>query len=263
MDLLNHFYLPFANYWSTFGFSPLKHLIDLNDARSLAAIVAAVMAIRAAINKLGVKAIFKATISARLNRPRHISQLTISNLKDRPLVVYEVLALFDKSKAYVSVHTFDPPLVIRNLEATSFVPRPYSQLVDETDPFEELFPRFTLALVTEKDVVKCKQASINASLIARKLKGWRRIGTERYVFNEKVYTKEARYALIYPLQNGATGTSFLLASGFIQDDWPFRINALSHNDMQDEATVAAAVEVLAEQLEVNIQIVQLARNFGL
>lgn len=221
------------------------------------------MAIRAAVKKLGVRAIFKATISARLNRPRHISQLAIRNLKDRPLVVYEFLALFDKSKVYVSLITFDVPLVIRNLEATSFVPRPYSRLVGETDTFEELFPRFTLSLATEKDVVKCSQASINASLIARKLKGWRQIGTESYVFNEKVYTKVASYALIYPLQNGATGTSFLLASGFIQDDWPFGINALSREDMQEEITVAAAVEVLAEQLGMNIQIVPLASNFGL
>lgn len=253
MDWLTSFLRETVENLAILDFSILKGIVDLNDVRSLAAIAAAVFAVRAGMNKLGTKAVFRATVTFAINRPAHISNLTIANLKDRPLVVYEVLALFKEQKAFLSLHKFNPPLVIKNLEATSFAPEEFSSLSLQSNPFENVRPNFGISLVTDRDVVHCKPAKIEASLINKYLKGMSAVAKHSSRINGKIYAKDARYAILRQ-QDGRIITSFLLASGVICDEWPFRPNAIPRECLESDETVAAAIEAISEQAGVVLRV---------
>lgn len=241
-----------SSWFAAIDYSPLKHVIDLNDVRSLAAIAGAVFAIRAALRRFGHEAIYRATISHALNRVGHIANLTIANLKDRPLVVFEVLVYFKEAGTYITLQKFDPPLVIKNLEATSFVPEPYSDISISPNPFDDRRLNMEILLVTESNVVKCKQAKNPARLIAKHLRGIPFATVSRNMINNKIYTREARYALFWQ-QDGATRTSFLLASGFICDEWPFRYNAVDKDALASEESIEQAIQELSKKIGVQLQ----------
>ncbi|MBK3848103.1 hypothetical protein [Stutzerimonas xanthomarina] len=241
-----------SSWFAAIDYTPLKDIIDLNDVRSLAAIAGALIAIRAALRRFGHEAIYRATISHSLNRVGHISNLTVANLKDRPLVVFEVVVRFKSPNTYISLQKFDPPLVIKNLEATSIVPDPYSDISISPNPFDGLRLDMEILLVTERNVVKCKQAKNPASLIAKHLKGIPFATVSRNMINNKIYSREARYALFWQ-RDGAAMTSFILASGFICDEWPFRYNAIDKNALATDETVDQAIAALSKKIGVHLQ----------
>ncbi|WP_339410194.1 hypothetical protein [Pseudomonas sp. EA_35y_Pfl2_R5] len=256
MDFIASLLSSTTAFFTSIDYTPLKQFIDLNDARNLAAIVGVIIAIYAASKKWGTSAIYQAKISYTRNRPARVTNISIANLKDKPLVVYEVLAKFDHLKAYVTLQRFEPPLVIEGLQATSFEPDDFSGLNSEKNPFEELKIRMNLVLVTESTVVTCKPAKLPATLVRKHLKGFQEIGKFTNKFNGKVYSREAAYAVIYPIK-GVTQTSFILHSGFIYGEWPFQYNAISPEDMKTEDSVRQAVEALAQMVNVPMQIQRL------
>lgn len=246
-----------SSWFAAIDYSPLKDIIDLNDVRSIAAISGAVLAIRAALRRFGHEAIFRANISHALNRVGHIANLTIANLKDRPLVVFEVLVHFKNARRYITLQKFDPPLVIKNLEATSFVPEPYSNISMSPNPFDDLRLNMEILLVTESNVVKCKQAKNSASLIAKHLKGIPFATVSRNMINNKIYARQARYALFWQ-KDGATMTSFILESGFICDEWPFRYNAIEMSALATEESVGQAIRELGKKIGVQLHYQQIS-----
>ena len=237
-------------------FTPLKTMIDLNDLRNLAAISGVVITVLAASKKWGNKAIYHATISRSLNSPTRISSLSIANLKDKPLIIYELHIRFNSSKHYFCLQKFDPPIVIKGLEATSLEPEAYSSLSIEPNPFSQLKVDIDLFLATERTVVKCKKASPADSLIRRYMKGFSELTKSKNTFNKKIYTSEAAYALIYTY-NGEQRTSFLLKRGFICDEWPFQFNALPLTAMESDESVIAAINELSLQLSTKIYLKRL------
>lgn len=248
------------DYWnilldnfSRLDMTPFTSLLDLNDLRNIFAIFGVLVTIVLANKKWGNKAIFKATLQHAINRPGRISNISIANLKDKPLVVYEVLAQFPKLKRFISLQKFDPPLVIKGLEATSFKPEEYSSLSIEPNPFSEININMTLLLVTESSTVKCKGSLPSEALIHKKLKGWVQISKSKKIFNGKIYTSQAVFAVMHNV-NGEVKTSFLLKGGYICDDWPYRINALPSKSMASEDSICEALNALALELNIHINI---------
>lgn len=237
-------------------FTPLKTLIDLNDLRNLAAISGVVITVLAASKKWGNKAIYHATISHSINRPARISSLSIANLKDKPLIIYEIHVRFNTSKHYFCLQKFDPPIVIKGLEATSLEPEAYSSLSIEPNPFRQIKVDIDLFLATERTVVKCKMASSPDNLVRKYMKNFSELTKSRDTFNKKVYTKEAAYALIYTY-DGVQRTSFLLKHGFICDEWPFQFNALPITAMENDDSVITAINDLSLKLSTKIHLKKL------
>lgn len=247
-----------AAFFASIDYTPLKHLIDLNDARNLAAIVGVVIAVYAASKKWGNAAIYQAQVSFQVNRPVRISNLSLANLKDKPLIVYRILASFNESKSFVTLRKFEPPLVIEGLKATSIEPDDFSSLDCPKNPFADINVKMDIMLVTESTVVKCKPAKIPEGLVKKHMKGFKEIGKSTMRHNGKVYTEEAAYALVYRYKD-ADRTSFILRGGHIIDEWPFRTNALPRECMDDPALLKQALHSLSEEIKTPLHAIKLSR----
>jgi len=245
-------------FFASIDYTPLKHLVDLNDARNLAAIVGVAIALYAASKKWGNAAIYQAQFGYQVNRPARITNLSLANLKDKPLIVYRILARFNDSKTYVTLQEFKPPLVIEGLKATSLEPEPFSSLQCEKNPFDDFAIKMDILLVTESTVVKCKIAKSPETLTARHLKGFVEIGKSTRLFNKKIYNEQAAYALVYQ-HAGEDRTSFLLHGGHITDEWPFRFNSIPSESMKDETSLSEALRDLSTQVGTQIHAVKLTR----
>jgi len=178
-------------------FSPLKSFVDLNDLRNISAIFGVAIAVYAATKKWGNKAVYFATIERTINRPTRISSVSITNLKDKPLIIYEIHVHFKKLKRHFCLQKFNPPLIIKGLEATAIEPTPYSKLDIEPNPLAEFNIALDLVLITESSAVKCKPAKSPETLTHYNFKKSKLIGVTRQIFNKKLYSKEAVYALIF------------------------------------------------------------------
>ncbi|CAI8898678.1 DFP domain-containing protein [Pseudomonas sp. IT-194MI4] len=241
---------------TSFDFSPLKSLVDLNDLRNLAAILGVLIGLMTASKKWGTKAVYFARIGASSNSPLSITSLSIANLKDKPLIIYEINILFNKTNQYFRLQKFDPPLVIKGLEATSFTPEKYSDIAIKPNPFDDLHLKLDLILVTESTAIKCKPAKSPESIVHKHMKGHTQIRINRRIFNKKVYSKEAAFALVYIFE-ATQRTSFILKSGLICDDWPFQINAIPKDLMQNRESIIDSIEKIGEQNNVHINIHEL------
>lgn len=250
---------PVFEFFNSLNFSPLIHIIDLNDARSLATIAAAFFAVKAAMNKLGAKAVYNATVTHKINRPSHISNITISNLKDKPLVIQEILIKFTKEQAFYTLQKFTPPLIIKNHEATSITPVDYSSFSLTINPFDDPLTKIEVLLVTNDNIISCKRSKTAASLIAKKMKGLHQVGVNTAKFNGKVFSAEARYAILRR-EGDKTVTSFLLASGLIVDEWNFRYNGIPPEDMKSEEAIKDALKIIAKEENTSFQLVKLEHN---
>lgn len=240
----------------SFDFSPFKPLIDLNDLRNIAAILGVAIGLKTASKKWGNKAVYFATIGASSNSPMSITSLSIANLKDKPLIIYEIDVLFKKTNSYFRLQKFDPPLVIKGLEATSFAPDKYSSLEVKPNPFLELDVKIELFIITESSAIKCKPAKSPESIVYHKMKKHKPITISRNRFNKKIYSNDTALALVY-MYEGTQRTSFLMKNGFICDDWPFRTNMLPKESMENRDSIKEAVEVIAMQNKIHINIVEL------
>ena len=241
---------------SNLDFTLLKSLIDLNDIRNLAAILGVALGIKAASTKWGYKAIYFATIGKSLNSPARITNLSIANLKDKPLIVYEIAVLLKKQHQYFRLQKYDPPLVIKGLEATSVSPDAYSDLSITPNPFIDLDNKFEVHLITNSKAIKCKPARSPEALTYKHFNKYRPATVSRNIFNGKIYTSEAKFALIYEFKN-LQRTSFLLKCGFICDEWPFKINSIPQEMMISKISISKWLSGISEQYGVSITISEL------
>ena len=241
-----------AAFFTSIDYSPVMALLDLSDIRNVFAIVGAAATLHLASKKWGTSAVCTTKITYSLDRSPHISDLTIANLKDKPLVVYQVLAHFPSLDTYLCVQTFSPPLVIKGLEATSVKPEPYSFLDLQNDPFNDVSTEFDVWLVTERRLVKCKKAKNPYTLIEKKLKG-AEITKIKNTFNGRIYSRDSKYALIYN-HNGTEHIGFLLRNGVVRDNGPVGLTLLPAEIMDSEESIAAAIDHLSESKGIKIHL---------
>lgn len=252
MDFLQNIF----TFINDIDFTPLKTIIDLNDIRNIAAILGVIITLLAARKKWGHKAIYHATIGRSLNRPTRITSLSIANLKDKPLIIYELHIRFNQPKYYFCLQKFDPPLVIKGLEATSIEPEAYSSLSIEPNPFNDLDIDMDLFLATERSVIKCEKANPPEILVRNYFKNISELTKSTSKFNKKIYSNDASYALVYIYQ-GNQRTSFLSKRGFIHDEWPFHVNSLPIAAMENEDSITAAINTLSNELSTKIDFAKL------
>ncbi|WP_455911015.1 hypothetical protein [Pseudomonas putida] len=207
------------------------------------------------LKKWGNKAVYFAAIGSSSNNPTSITSLSIANLKDKPLIIYEINVLFKKTHHYFRLEKFDPPLVIKGLEATSFIPEKYSELSINPNPFHDANLKIDIILITESSAIKCKPAKSPESIAYRHMKKYKSITVSRRKLNGKIYSKDTVFALVYMYEDSQK-TSFLLRSGLICDDWPFQTNMLSREMMRDREAITEAINEIAIKNKVHINLVE-------
>ncbi|UVL73886.1 hypothetical protein [Pseudomonas protegens] len=251
MEIINHL----LALLMSIDFTPLKSLIDLNDLRNLAAIAGVLITLKAASSKWGNKAVYFASLGASLTSPFRITSISIANLKDKPLIIYRINVLL-KNIGFYELEKFDPPLVIKGLEATSITTTPYTNLSIQPNPFNDLKVDFDIILTTESSTIKCKAAKSPELINYKFFKKQKPIGVSRKKFNDKIYSEHDGWALIYMFQ-GAQRTSFLAKSGFIHSDWPFPINSIRSEDMSNIETIKESIAHIGKEYNTYFNISEL------
>lgn len=173
---------------------------------------------------------------------KHISDVVISNLKDKPLTVHEIHLLIDRD-IVVPVAKLKPPVIVKGLESIVVEPKPVSAYYigdQEYEPGQTQNGLVEMFITTPDGLVKCEIVSDPSIRSFKKLRDYRSAQTSTSSYNGIVYNDKALYALVY-IYDGGTKTAIVEKSGFITVGWPFLPNALQQDDLASEQTVKAAL----------------------
>ena len=153
--------------------------------------------------KVGTKIVTSISVEHQITLAPRISSIVLINKKDKPLVVFAAYAVINK-EVYFRVETFNPPLVVKPLEATQIETEPYSELSIGLTKFE---PDFVLSnkveiyLALTEGIIKCKMANnpdLNSIPAFKKYRIATKIVNK---FNGIVYNDDAAYAILYRIDS--------------------------------------------------------------
>lgn len=196
--------------------------------------------------KLGVSVSASYTINfGRLTASR-IGSIVLYNNKDRPVPIYAVHAMINRDIVY-EVDKFDPPLILKPLEALSITTSEYSSLYLANGLFEPQFSPADLVeiyLETPDRMLLCKDRR-NAQLgDFSGIKGtYQKASKHVSRFNGVVYNDNAAFAITYRADSH-TETAIVDNSGFIGNGWEFRINHIPEEALIDKASVRRFLETI-------------------
>lgn len=173
---------------------------------------------------------------------KHLSNVVISNLKDKPLTIHEIHLLIDRD-IVVPVAELNPPLIIKGLESVIVEPTPVSKYYvgeQEYEPDQNHRSLVEMFLTTTDGPIRCELVSPPSIKAFKKFRDYRTAKTHTKHYNGIVYNDEAEYALIYRY-GGETKTAIVEKSGFILTGWPFLPNAIHPVDLASAESVKAAL----------------------
>lgn len=171
-----------------------------------------------------------------------ISDVVITNLKDKPVTIHEIHLLIDRH-IVVPVQKLSPPVVVKGLESIVIEPSPvsYFYLGDQEYDFAwEPGRKIEMYLTTQDGPIQCEIVSSPSIESLTKFKDYALAVTHTRRYNGIVYNDQAAYALVYKY-GGETKTAIVERGGMILIGWPFLPNALHQNDLASEETVKAAL----------------------
>lgn len=191
------------------------------------------------------------TTYERLSASR-LTDLVITNLKDKPIAVYEIHLLIDRHFV-IPVQKFNPPVIIKGLESAVVETQPVSEYFLGEQVFE-LGTRggqlFEIYLTTHAGLIKCKVVNPPSITAYQKFKDYEMAVAHTQKYNGIVYNDTAMYAVIYRFE-GATHTAIVEQGGFIVTGWPFLPNELPQEAMLSAEMVRKALAASEIQHVIN------------
>lgn len=160
--------------------------------------------------------------------PTQFSSVVLSNNKDRPVTIFEVVAVID-DRYQVSVEKFDPPLVLKALETLSVVTTPYSALYTHEGEWEpEILAgtKLTLYVVVPKGIHKCKDLSRPHTINARAFRNYITPLKETYVHSGKTASNKVKF-LLYYMDGNQRRLSFISYAGMLDESKGLPFNAIA------------------------------------
>jgi hypothetical protein len=171
-----------------------------------------------------------------------LTNLVITNLKDKPITVHEIHILIDRH-IVVPVQRLSPPQVIKGLESVVIEPdrvSHYNLGDEEYEPEWRPGQMIEMFLTTQHGPIQCEIVNTPSIESYKKFKDYALAVTHTRKYNDIVINDEAAYALIYKY-DGEVKTAILERSGFITVNWRFLPNALRKEDLATAQTVKAAL----------------------
>lgn len=156
--------------------------------------------------------------SDSLVAPR-ISDIVLTNHKDKPVSIFSIIAVFDKEIS-LTLHECKPPLILKAYETLAIKTEPYSSLNINGHTYEPVFFDAEIYLETTDELINCKtRKKPNIS------QSYRRVMKTIRTFNSVVHSDLYKYLLVYKV-NGELKTTFIHYSGFFENDWSFAFNMI-------------------------------------
>lgn len=186
--------------------------------------------------KIGYRVVVQPTWSARRHAASGISRLTLINMKDRPLAIFQAHAVFDGM--VFPLNDFDPPLILKSYEAVNVEIPEVSKYYVGNKPFEWSagidLHKIDIFLSTASRMVKCKHGAPPSRVGFAQRRNNALVIQHTEMFNGRVYNDNVKYVIGYRL-DGVEQTSFVDQSGFI--DWRFAPNMLHAEHIGSEEAV--------------------------
>ncbi|MDR6581633.1 hypothetical protein [Pseudomonas extremaustralis] len=197
--------------------------------------------------KFGNKALITYSLSHdRYSAPR-LTDIALTNCKDRPLVVHALYIIVDRH-ILVPLKEFSPPLVVKGLESALIECDPVTSYHVGEHSFEFDFLNIgEIYVLTTGGRFKCDADPTPTLTSIAKNEGYQHVHTRRRIFNTHVFNDGVRYGLTFSAK-GKSYTAFVDDGGIIGLEWPFQINALRSEDMTDALTVKTVLEELYGEL---------------
>lgn len=196
--------------------------------RPVVAIIASVFAVFFAWKKIGHKVNVTYDITLAGTSEARINNMVFQNKKDKPLSIYKIFAIFDKSYC-LEIHRCSPPLILKPYESIIIETEEYSYLsVGKDRYFPELWDAEIYVELDDK-IIKCR-AKPHKTLAF----GYMEISKKINRFNDVVYTDNVAYILVYAVNN-IDKTAFLYDSGMILHEWDFHFNGIKLSGEKLEA----------------------------
>lgn len=156
--------------------------------------------------------------SGRLVATR-ISDIVLTNHKDKPVSIFSMIAVFDKEIS-LTIHECKPPLILKPYETLAIKTEPYSSLHIQGHSYNPEFLDAEIYLETTDKLIKCmsrNKPDLNQS--------YRRVTKSIKTFNGIVHSDLYKYLLVYRV-NGELKTTFIHYSGYFENDWSFAFNMI-------------------------------------
>lgn len=196
--------------------------------RPVMALLASIFAIFFAFKRIGHKInVTYATTFGGLSDKR-ISNMVFQNKKDKPLSIYKIVAIFDKSYC-LEIHRCSPPLILKPYESISIETEEYSYLSVGEDRYSPELRGAEIYVESDDKIIKCR-AKPHKTLAFDYMKVSKTINR----FNNVVYTDNVAYILVYAVNN-VDKTAFLYDSGIILHEWDFHFNGIKLSGEKLEA----------------------------
>lgn len=193
--------------------------------------------------KLGTNVAASITFGFDRTTASRITCVDLSNMKDRPIAIYAIHVVVNKSITY-EVDKFEPPLILKALESLRIETKPYSRLRLGADAYEPDFVRpnkIDIYLVLADSLIKCRTVDHSSLLPIKKLGKYQKAGKETESFNGVIYNEHAAFAVTYK-QDGQIKTAIIDSSGFIGRGWDFKFNMIPPTSMSTAEQVKKLLE---------------------
>ena len=171
--------------------------------------------------KLGTSINVRYEISTEQFTDVYISKLTLINNKNKPICVWSAHAIIDDKQ--IILDAFDPPLIIKPLEAIGISLTPFSRLSLDGRIYnlDDVQANIDIYMNTGSKMKKCKP--ING--INELLRYANRVNVDIYKFDGHTFNKSVTYILWYLVGNKLF-TAFIDEGGNIGNEWDFPVNRI-------------------------------------
>lgn len=212
--------------------------------RSIFALLASIFTVFFALKKIGNKVSVNYSITSEGSSHTRINDLIFQNKKDKPVSIYKIVAVFDKTY-YLEIEKCSPPLILKPFESISVKTKEFSYLSVNGDRYFPDFWEPEIYIESQDKIIKCNSQAHK---------------TKRFEFTEVlkvsnslngiVYDDHVTFALVYNT-NGVSKTAFIYDSGVIKHEWDFYFNAIGKRGEKVSAIEICSClnEKLANQIE--------------
>jgi len=220
------------------------HIDTLIELVKSAGLVTLPFTLYFALMRLGYRVAATYTWGNRRLTAPGITAITLMNLKDRPVAIFEAHAVMEGKS--LSLKKFDPPFILKGMEAANITIEPVSAYSLGNEPYEWKDPitnkgqRIDIYLATSGRNIKCLKRGPSSHLRIIRKKNLQMISKHTRRYNDHIINDEARYAVIYN-DDGKDKTVFIDRTGHIHN-WDYLPNALHISYLKDKATVRSAIE---------------------
>ncbi len=189
--------------------------------------VSSAFAIYFSYKKIGHKVSAQYSIGGKSFTPSHITEVVLSNKKDKPISIYAIHAVFHND-LWLELDKYSPPTppkVLKPYESLSLLMNPYSFLNVGSDKYEPDLINAEIYVESDDKVIKC-ESRYHPELLEK----YTKVSINRCSYNGFVYDDTVAYILVYILDSSLK-TVFIHKSGYIGNEWE-----LSPNHLGQDAT---------------------------